>query len=160
MCAWLVVLVLLISRGRARTCVVTGWLLDCSATWTMSHKGTSIVSNASAIGESTQLCECERYCDLTSVAYTRAHVHANKQRGLLGCDHHAAEDKKKKRKSVDSSLVGEAQLKGDFSIKPESTPELDTSQWPLLLKVSHSLDLSTLISLSLSLSRVLVCGFD
>jgi hypothetical protein len=43
------------------------------------------------------------------------------------------EDKKKKRRE---SSVGESQLAGDFMIKPASTPELDTSQWPLLLKVS------------------------
>lgn len=31
--------------------------------------------------------------------------------------------------------VASAQLKGDYSLKPESSaPELDTSQWPLLLK--------------------------
>ncbi|KIY72758.1 putative rRNA pseudouridine synthase [Cylindrobasidium torrendii FP15055 ss-10] len=36
--------------------------------------------------------------------------------------------------SVSKEHVAAAQTKGDFAIKPENTPQLDTSQWPLLLK--------------------------
>uniref|UniRef100_A0A7S3UZ88 PUA domain-containing protein n=1 Tax=Aplanochytrium stocchinoi TaxID=215587 RepID=A0A7S3UZ88_9STRA len=49
-------------------------------------------------------------------------------------------DKKKKRKSEaaengNGKSVGELQVEGDFVIKPEkSTPSLDTSEWPILLK--------------------------
>ncbi len=47
-----------------------------------------------------------------------------------------AEKKKKKSKEKD---VGSAQVKEDFQIQPEKiTPTLDTSDWPLLLKVCSS----------------------
>ena len=44
-------------------------------------------------------------------------------------------DKKKKKKSRKSMDASEAVEEKDFAIKPEATPVLDTSQWPLLLKV-------------------------
>lgn len=36
--------------------------------------------------------------------------------------------------SMSKAQISSAQLDGDFAIKPENTPKLDTSQWPLLLK--------------------------
>ncbi len=36
--------------------------------------------------------------------------------------------------SLTREQVSSAQVDGHYSIKPETTPKLDTSQWPLLLK--------------------------
>lgn len=36
--------------------------------------------------------------------------------------------------SMSTAQISSAQLDGDFAIKPDNTPKLDTSQWPLLLK--------------------------
>lgn len=44
--------------------------------------------------------------------------------------------KEKKKKKVKGDKLGELQLKGDFKVDPsEISGKLDTSQWPLLLKV-------------------------
>lgn len=49
---------------------------------------------------------------------------------MLGSPKKQKKDKSKKKKDV-----GEAQASGDFRIEPSSAaPNLDTSQWPLLLK--------------------------
>lgn len=56
-------------------------------------------------------------------------------------------DKKKAKKSKERSApqsVGDAQLSGDFSIKPEDVAaRLDTSKWPLLLKNYDKLNVRT-----------------
>ncbi len=49
-----------------------------------------------------------------------------------------ADKKKKKDKGEKTHSVAEAQQATDFLIPPQkATPALDTSQWPLLLKVCH-----------------------
>jgi len=51
---------------------------------------------------------------------------------------------KKKRKSLSKDSVGEKQTNGDFLIKPETeTPDLDASDWPLLLKNFDKLNIRT-----------------
>jgi len=52
-------------------------------------------------------------------------------------------DKKKKKKSRKSMDASEAVEEKDFAIKPEATPVLDTSQWPLLLKNYDKLHVRT-----------------
>ncbi|CAG5866952.1 unnamed protein product [Menidia menidia] len=52
--------------------------------------------------------------------------------------------KKKKAKKVSEAELGDIQQSGDFFIKPESiVASLDTSQWPLLLKNFHKLNIRT-----------------
>lgn len=47
---------------------------------------------------------------------------------------------KKKKKKRDHKLLGEMQCKGDYHLKSsEQIQPLDTSQWPLLLKVADPL---------------------
>ncbi|KZV88274.1 putative rRNA pseudouridine synthase [Exidia glandulosa HHB12029] len=49
-------------------------------------------------------------------------------------------------KALSKHAVAEAQLQGDFIVKPEpssATPKLDTSQWPLLLKNYDKLNVRT-----------------
>ncbi|XP_008396918.1 H/ACA ribonucleoprotein complex subunit DKC1 [Poecilia reticulata] len=59
-------------------------------------------------------------------------------------DLEASVKKKKKSKKVLEESVGEIQQSGDFFIQPESiAPSLDTSQWPLLLKNFHKLNIRT-----------------
>ncbi|XP_054913196.1 H/ACA ribonucleoprotein complex subunit DKC1 [Poeciliopsis prolifica] len=59
-------------------------------------------------------------------------------------DLEASAKKKKKSKKVSEEFVGEIQQSGDFFIQPESiAPSLDTSQWPLLLKNFHKLNIRT-----------------
>ncbi|XP_072221405.1 H/ACA ribonucleoprotein complex subunit DKC1 [Leuresthes tenuis] len=59
-------------------------------------------------------------------------------------DLEASVKKKKKTKRVSETEVGEIQQSGDFFIRPESiVASLDTSQWPLLLKNFHKLNIRT-----------------
>lgn len=54
--------------------------------------------------------------------------------------------KQKKKKKLKSEKLGEIQKEGNFAVKPsDKISKLDTSQWPLLLKVSF---FSTIILLS------------
>jgi hypothetical protein len=47
---------------------------------------------------------------------------------------------KKKKKKKEQKLLGEVQCKGDYQLKSsEQIQPLDTSQWPLLLKVAYPL---------------------
>jgi H/ACA ribonucleoprotein complex subunit 4 len=48
-----------------------------------------------------------------------------------------------KKKKGTSTEIGEKQKDTDFMIKPESTPQLDTSKWPLLLKNYDKLHVRT-----------------
>jgi hypothetical protein len=46
-------------------------------------------------------------------------------------------EKKKKKEKKEKKNVGEEQVTEDFQIAPEkTTPTLDCSKWPLLLKVN------------------------
>ncbi|MEQ2292439.1 H/ACA ribonucleoprotein complex subunit dkc1 [Ameca splendens] len=59
-------------------------------------------------------------------------------------DPEASVKKKKKSKKVSAEVVGEIQQSGDFFIQPELTAaSLETSQWPLLLKNFHKLNIRT-----------------
>lgn len=52
--------------------------------------------------------------------------------------------KQKKRKSSGGPSVGDLQVAGDFQIKPaEAAAQLDTSDWPLLLKNFDKLNVRT-----------------
>lgn len=48
--------------------------------------------------------------------------------------------KQKKKKKIKQEKIGEIQKEGNFAVQPsDKIAKLDTSQWPLLLKVSFIL---------------------
>lgn len=75
---------------------------------------------------------------------------------LLGMQSSPIKEKKKKKVKDEAKSLGLIQKTQDFLLEPSSAPaKLDTSQWPLLLKVKFAVRCTVLV-LIVRFNRILI----